>query len=56
MKIRFIPKKIKKELIANRYIKFYLKGHKNISIKKKINLVEFTNKNRLWLLREEVKK
>nr|YP_009122181.1 ORF87-like protein [Vertebrata lanosa]AJH65939.1 ORF87-like protein [Vertebrata lanosa] len=55
MKIKFIPTKIKKVLVKNQCARFQIKGYKKISAKK-ISIVEFTNKNRIWVLKEEIQK
>lgn len=55
MKIKFIPQKIKVILMQHKNIKFELKGHKKIS-EKKINIIQFKDKSRIWILQEEIKK
>nr|YP_009396633.1 cytochrome b6-f complex subunit PetP [Vertebrata australis]ARW65819.1 cytochrome b6-f complex subunit PetP [Vertebrata australis] len=54
MKIKFIPKKIKKILGISKYTEFKLKGYKKISAEKKINIIQLTNKNRVWIIPEEI--
>nr|YP_009398282.1 cytochrome b6-f complex subunit PetP [Thaumatella adunca]ARW67468.1 cytochrome b6-f complex subunit PetP [Thaumatella adunca] len=52
--IKFIPKKIKLEIIKNIYCDLQIVGYKKIHNGYKIPIVQFPNKKRIWILNYEI--
>nr|YP_010850458.1 cytochrome b6-f complex subunit PetP [Lophurella caespitosa]WGH13271.1 cytochrome b6-f complex subunit PetP [Lophurella caespitosa] len=54
VKIKFIPNNIKKKFNEKPYKNLKLVGYKEISRNDIMPIIQFSNKKRIWLLKEEI--
>ena len=52
--IKFIPNSVKKLVINEINHQIKLTGHRNVSQHYKLQVIEFTNKKRMWFLEYEI--
>nr|YP_009399335.1 cytochrome b6-f complex subunit PetP [Kapraunia schneideri]ARW68941.1 cytochrome b6-f complex subunit PetP [Kapraunia schneideri] len=54
MQIKSIPNRIKKFVMLNKKVDLRHVGFKKINSKKKIVIIELSNRYRVWILRKEI--